>query len=89
MSCRLRFRHCLLLLAVSYPQCLLLSLQYFQIFLVIIRLSDSVSGFSSIARKFDDSVLDAFIAQSPLAVKFASGGKEGVRNSHRVREEVP
>ncbi|MCR5710279.1 MAG: tetratricopeptide repeat protein [Bacteroidales bacterium] len=50
--------------------------------------SDSVGGFSSIARKFEDSTLDAFIAASPLAVKFASAGKEPIRNAARVRDEV-
>ncbi len=50
--------------------------------------ADSVQGFSSIARKFDDAVLDAFIAQSPLAVRFASAGRETPRNATRTREDV-
>ncbi len=50
--------------------------------------ADSIRGYSSIARKFDDALLDAFIASSPLAVKFASSAKEGIRNGTRVREDV-
>ena len=50
--------------------------------------ADSVRGYSSIARKFDDEVLEAFIAQSPLAVKFAASGKEPLRDAARVREAV-
>ena len=50
--------------------------------------ADSVSGYSSIAHKFEDAVLDAFIARSPLAVKFASAAKGSIRNGARVREEV-
>ena len=50
--------------------------------------ADSVSGFSSIAHKFEDEVLDAFIAQSPLSVKFASAGRGQSRDALRMREEV-
>ena len=50
--------------------------------------ADSVSGFSSIARRFEDEVLDRYLAQSPLAVKFAAGGGTKIRDGARVRDEV-
>ena len=50
--------------------------------------TDSVRSFSSIAHKFDDETLDAFIAASPLAVKFSASGKGTVRDEARIRSEI-
>ncbi|MBQ1831395.1 MAG: tetratricopeptide repeat protein, partial [Bacteroidales bacterium] len=50
--------------------------------------ADSVASFSSIARKYEDEVLDTFIAQSPLAVRFAAAGVAPPRDAARLREEM-
>ena len=50
--------------------------------------SDSIAAYSSIAHKYEDAVLDAFIAQSPFPVKFSADPKETVRGAARAREDV-
>ncbi len=50
--------------------------------------ADSVSSYSSIARKFADAALDEFIAGSPLAVKFAASARSAAARNGREREEV-
>ena len=50
--------------------------------------ADSVAGYSSISRKVEDAVLDAFIAKSPLAVKFTADPKSTLRDPVRAREAV-
>ena len=50
--------------------------------------ADSVAAFSSISHQYEDPALEAFIAQCPFPVRFASAQKGTLRSAARIRDEV-